>query len=458
MQLETSIAVGAVVAALASWAQAAATPDELKQLGTTLTPWGAEKAGNKDGTIPPYTGGLTTPPEGFDIKSGKWNDPYASDKPLYSITAANMAQYADKLTPGTQELLKRWPTYRVDVYPTRRGYWSAKESQDNAIKNAGNPDCKVDEDGDDLEGCWAGTPFPTPKTGHEAMWNHLVRERAASQSRSDHWLVNAAGVRTRLLTTEMNSELPYWNTKLAPHSGMGAFSQRVASHSVWPARDAGNVTLIWYPLHFSETDQRAWIYSQGQRRVRLAPEFSYDTPIASVGGAIFYDEAALFAGRMDRHDYKLVGKKEMIIPYNGYRAIGTTNAEQLLGQQHVNPDLMRWELRRVWVVEATSKAGKRHAAARRTFFIEEDSWTLMTTDAYDQSNKIFRVGFANAAPNYATGGILDFSFSTQTYDLSRGQYLYASCFVNPQSYFKVGVPPFPASQFSPDAIAGRGVR
>ena len=102
------VAALATLAAPVTWASVSA--DEAKQLGTTLTPVGAEKAGNKDGTIPEYTGGLTTPPAGFQKGSNKRPDPFADEKPRLVITGKDMAAQADKLTEGTKELLKRYPT------------------------------------------------------------------------------------------------------------------------------------------------------------------------------------------------------------------------------------------------------------------------------------------------------------------------------------------------------------
>ena len=92
----------AVAAAFATGAHAAVTADEAKQLGTTLTPVGAEKAGNEEGTIPEWAGGLTTPPACFVKGSGKRPDPYAADKPRLAITGKNLAEHASKLTTGTQ--------------------------------------------------------------------------------------------------------------------------------------------------------------------------------------------------------------------------------------------------------------------------------------------------------------------------------------------------------------------
>lgn len=101
-------------------AQAAVSPQEAEALKGKLTPMGAERAANADGSIPAWTGGFTQVPAGF--QNGHRNvDPFAADKPLFSITASNMQQYADKLADGVKQLFKDNPqTFRIDVYQTRR--------------------------------------------------------------------------------------------------------------------------------------------------------------------------------------------------------------------------------------------------------------------------------------------------------------------------------------------------
>src|SRR5439155_14283706 len=187
------------VAFAALWttaASAAVSADEAKQLGTTLTATGAEKAGNKDGTIPEYTGGLTTPPATFQKGSGIRPDPYAGEKPRLVIDSKNAAQNADKLTEGTKELLKRFPTtMRVDVYPTHRSVVLPKKIVDNTGKNA--TAAKSVNGGLGVEGMLPGFPFPIPKSGYEAMWNHLMRYTAvANREKYDSWNVDSAGVPT----------------------------------------------------------------------------------------------------------------------------------------------------------------------------------------------------------------------------------------------------------------------
>src|SRR5439155_8573305 len=111
------------VAFAALWttaASAAVSADEAKQLGTTLTPVGAEKAANREGTIPEWTGGPITPPATFQKGSGIRTSPFPDEKPRLVIDGKNAAQSADKMAEGTKELLKRFPTMLVDVYPTHR--------------------------------------------------------------------------------------------------------------------------------------------------------------------------------------------------------------------------------------------------------------------------------------------------------------------------------------------------
>ena len=67
----------------------------------------------------------------------------------------------------------------------------------------------------------------------------------------------------------------------------------------------------------------------------------------------------MFAGRSDRFDWKIVGKQEMLIPYNSNRLHTPTKDSDVLLANHLNPDHVRWELHRVYVVEATLKAGQR---------------------------------------------------------------------------------------------------
>ncbi|MEN0107491.1 MAG: DUF1329 domain-containing protein, partial [Pseudomonas sp.] len=157
--------------ALSGPAHAKLTADEVAKLGTTLTPLGGEIAGNADGSIPAYSGGLSQPPAGWSAANG-YTDPFANEKPLFTITAANLAQYKDKVTPGMQALLAKYPNFKMPVYPSHRTAMVPAAIAAKVKQEAGS----VELNGFGLSNLnGSTTPFPIPKNGLEAIWNHNVR-------------------------------------------------------------------------------------------------------------------------------------------------------------------------------------------------------------------------------------------------------------------------------------------
>ena len=94
-------------ALLANGAMAAVSESEAAKLGDSLTPVGAEKAGNAAGTIPAWTGGLPTDAAGVS-EDGFVNDPFPDEKPKFTITAQNFEQYKDNLSPGQIAIQGAW--------------------------------------------------------------------------------------------------------------------------------------------------------------------------------------------------------------------------------------------------------------------------------------------------------------------------------------------------------------
>jgi len=447
-----SLATALALCLCAGALQAAVSEEEAKQIGTTLTSFGAEKAGNKEGTIPPYTGGLTTPPPNYQPGSGWRPDPFPQDKPLFSINAKNMDKYADKLTDSTRELMRKYPDYRIDVYPTRRTVAYPKSVLDNSAKNATR--CTTSEEGLALaQGCKGGIPFPIPKTGYEAMWNHMLNYTGiAREGQYQVWLVNAAGQPTMTTDAKAWIEYPYYDPE---EKQVGAY-YRFRVEQVAPARQAGILTMIWDHMNQVETGRRAWTYSPGQRRVRTAPDFAYDTPSDATGGALHFDMINLFTGKMDRFDFKLVGKKEVFMPYNNYKAVFETKPEDQMGPRFLKPEVLRWELHRVWVVEATLKPGKRHVFQKWTFYWDEDNAGYGMTDSWDAAGKLFKSQmslnvqfYESLVPNAETTLIHD--FATGVYALlSRPSPTSPGLTVSPKRK--------PSSFFTAEAMAGAGVR
>jgi len=368
-----------------SVAVAAVSADEAAKLKSSLTPLGAEKAGNKDGTIPSWEGGLT---QGGGAKVGDIPvNPYPGDKPLLQVNAKNMAQYAGKLSEGTQALMKKFPdSFRIDVYPTRRSASAPAHVYDHTFKNATR--CKTKEAGLSVEGCFGGIPFPIPKDGFEVMWNYLLRVEPESVTYGfRNMVVSSDGARALATRNDIYWQYPYYYKDGSPESWSGEyFLERF--NATEPPFKAGESLVIRDSVD-AKNPRQAWQYLVGQRRVRRAPTVGYDTPDFVASGANYFDEVQGFLGGIDRYSWKLIGKQEMYIPYND-NGLVTAKISDAFATNHLNPDKMRWELHRVWVVEATVAAGKRHAVPKRRFYFDEDSWVLTLMDGYDAEGKLWR--------------------------------------------------------------------
>ncbi|HSV71484.1 MAG TPA: DUF1329 domain-containing protein [Methylibium sp.] len=406
---------------------AAATADEARQLGSTLTEFGAEKAGNKDGSIPAYTGGLASVP-GYDPKTmAQYLDPFKDDKPAFSVDGKNAAQYDALLMAGTKAMLKQYPTFRLDVHQTRRSSRYPGWVLQNTVKNATTAKLAGEVEGDALSGAdtgnvpFAGIPFPIPKTGYEVLWNHHAHYSAAvSHNVGQGYLIDTAGKTIELPGVNTYFLHPWYdkNNKLRGQTfdALFGFSATLTS----PPSQAGVVFLSYYTANAADRGQRTWFYTPGQRRVRLAPEFSYDVPIAGYGGVTVWDDIYGYLGRMDRFDFKLAGKKELLVPYNVFGVTNTMAVKDFIGPKHVNPEAVRWERRRVWVVEGTRKPDARHIYSRRTFYVEEDCWCIVASEAYDNSGALWRATNYYGFPTYDTGGFNTDSWSTN--DIIKGNY------------------------------------
>lgn len=396
-------------------AQAVATDAELATLGKALTPLGADAGKNADGSIPAWSGGLTQVPAGW--KPGRV-DPYRDDKPLYSIDAANVDKYADKLSEGQIALIKTYQGYRMDVYPSKRSCPVPDLVAQQTRKNATS--AKLGADGWQLEQVLGGgLPFPFPKSGAEAMWNYKLRYTGMGRKAQISALMpDKGGGYTE--NKQWASELyPFNDPAVTGPADVGGVESKLLYEVLSPASRAGEGYLIHAYL---DKPQDAWIYFPGQRRVRRSPTFAYDNPIAGFDNLYFVDQINVFTGALDRYDYKLVGKKEMFVPYNSNKLIDKSNKfKDMLGADYVNRDFMRYEPHRVWVVEATVKADKRHSFAKRVFHFDEDSWALLQVDMYDAKGNLWRVqeGSLWAAPD--VGACI--TYETQMYDLVARRYV-----------------------------------
>jgi hypothetical protein len=433
--------------------QAAVSPQEAAALGGTLTAFGAERAGNADGSIPEYTGGLPKLYSGPGHGEFRAEDPFAGEKPLRVLTGANAEQAASQLTAGTMELLRRHPTFRVDVYPAHRTAAYPDWLLENTRRNATG--ARSTDGGLGFKDALPGIPFPIPADGSEVMWNHRLRYMGrAVEQKYESWLVDGSGQSMLTSAAVGRWEFPVYDDKRrgTPISQDERLFNWKGIYT-GPQRRAGEGMLLLEAVNPLKQPRSVWSYVPGQRRVRLV-NMPDDAPSSSSSGAYIVDDAFVFNGSLERFDVKLLGKREMLVPYNTYRLAFHSKGDEILRPGHINPDVVRWELHRVWVVEATLKPGQHHPYGRRVFYVDEDTWAALASDEYDAEGKLLRAVFAFSTFGFETGVPFTCSFAPYSFDTG-GYYLS----YHPDSATAIHyVEPLPESGWSPDALAGSGVR
>ena len=438
---------------IAGGASAAVSPEEAERLGRDLTPLGAERAGNADGSIPEWDPDSTRIPAGFEPGSDNYVNPYPDEKPLYTVDVNNWQEYEGLLTEGTKAVRTEFlqDGFKLHVYPTKRSYQTPEWVEANAKKNATN--ARLVADGQKIEGNLPGTPFPIPQSALEVLWNHMVRYAEPFSQQYDVYYVGSNGKPVLSTTASSVSVYPmYENPDQLVEETPWA---RLRINYEAPARRAGEILLVHEPGadYTKGKGRKAWQYLVGQRRVRLAPAVAFDTPNPAVAGTSTYDDAFIWNGSPERYDWKLVGKQEKLIPYSNYVFLFEKKVEDLLGEKFLKPEFTRWEKHRVWIVEGTLKEGQRHLYAKRTVYIDEDSWAAYAGEMYDGRGNLWRVQYTYGAKLYdrKTG----FNASYGAYDLLQNIYNLNSKPI--PGKFRNGVTQG-EKYFTPKGIARSGIR
>ncbi len=432
---------------------AAVSAQDAAALGQALTPVGAEQAGNADGTIPPWTGGLDKNAGTVDA-SGFMTNPYAGDKPLFTITAANVEQYRDKLSAGQVALFKRYPdTFRMAVYPTHRSAAFPETWLQHTRQNAQK--VTLSSDTSQIENYQMGVPFPLAKSGLEAIWNHLARYIGGTIQRSN--ITAAPQANGQFTPSQVDQDLAM---QWALSDVDTVKNKNVLFYYKWrtvsPARMAGDVLVVHETLDQVKEPRMAWVYNAGQRRVRRAPQISYDGPSTNGDGQYTADNIMVYNGAPDRYDWKLVGKKELYVPYNAYRLDDPTlKYTDIIKPGHLNPEFTRYELHRVWEVVGTLKEGQRHIYSQRHLFLDEDTWQALVADHYDSRGQIWRVTEGHMEQVYQQQ--LPQILVEASYDLQNGRYFVSGLRNEIKTAPHYGAE-FSSSDFTPAALRRSGVR
>jgi len=438
---------GGVASAKVSVADAA-------KLDNELTPVGAVRAGNPDGSIPAWTGGITALPAGYN-KGDHHGDPFGNDQVLYTITGANYKEYVANLSPGQVKLFETYPdTYKMPVYPTRRSA-SYPESVYAATKvNALNGELL--QGGNGIQNATMGIPFPIPQNGLEAIWNHTLRFRGDAVTRFGGQAAVTEGGAYTIIGFEEQLMIKYSEAGLTPAQLMDEnilfkFKQSVTK----PSRLAGTALLVHETVDQVKNPRQAWTYNTGQRRVRRAPNVAYDTPGSATDGLRTTDDYDMYNGSPNRYNWELKGKQELYVAYNSYKLHSDQlTYDDILKPHHINPDLTRFEKHRVWVVEANLKDEFRHVYVKRVFYIDEDSWQIMVADSYDDRGGLYRVALAYGLNYYEVPS--PWSTLEVYHDLNSRRYL-ATGLDNEEEMYDFSVE-LSDREFTPQALRREGKR
>lgn len=436
-----------VLAACACQVQAKVDATQAARLGQDLTPLGAERAGNAAGSIPAWTGGVQ-PPAGY-TRGMHHPDPFAADPVLYKVDHSNVAQHAGQLPEGLRALLERYPDYYLRVFPSRRSAAAPQRIYDATRSNAVN--AELIANGNGIKGAFAGIPFPLPQDGMEAIWNHVLHYKGEQT----HFVNNQAVViNGRASFIKRDRHIFYvYNREGMDEQGLDNTLLHYKYRVMAPAKLSGTALVVQDPMDQVLSIRKAWRYSPGDRRVRRLPSLAYDSLQPDTSGLATADVVDSFNGAPDRYEWKLVGKREMLMPYNSY-AVHQQGIpyDEIVGPRTLNPELLRYELHRVWVVEASLRKGFSHPYDTRRFYIDEDSWQILAVDLFDEDNELIGLQESHPISYYE---VPMFASTLETlYHLKDGNYFVDGLDNNEQMYdFDARLSP---RDFSPAALRRGG--
>jgi len=312
-------------------------------------------------------------------------NPWKEDKPLFRIDQPNVDQYKERLSAGQYARIKKFKTFYMNVYPSRRTTEFFPEYYEKTQMNAKS--ARVDENGQ-LQGWNGGIPFPTPKSGLEAIWNvrkvYMGDDTFARESRR----IVAPSGRVRKLIWEVKV-LTYDGRLVSEgHANPENYYQKIRQTYTYPTEDWGRA---WLGVHYIDVKKKSdsWMYLPTMRRVRRTPTMrdGFQTE-----GEYTMDDLQEFMGDVNLWEWKLLGKKELYVSDNNYDLfLPDSDGKDEVMAGHVNPERIRYELRRVWVVEGTLKSGTTHPYSKRVGYYDEDSWMPATAERYDRRGNLWRM-------------------------------------------------------------------
>lgn len=415
-----------------------------------FTPVGAQREGSSDGRIPAWTGGLKKAdwPAGFS-KGDRIQDPYPNEQALYVIDSNNWKQHQSDLSLGHRALLSQQADYRMPVFKSHRSVAYPQAIYDATQANRGRAELLGS---DALSGAKLGFPFPSPRNGVQVMWNHRVRFRGnAMVSKTRQALVLASGTRSEeFLQTE---RVLYRYANLDDPADLSRENTLLYYLTHFSAGSSGFTALVHESANALERDRAIWVIPKGLSKMFRIPPVGYDNPFPGSGGLAFVDMVDMYNGAFDRYDWKILGKKEILLPYNAYRLNDASqrNAD-LLTKGHMNQAQARYEMHRVWLIEANERGGKKHSFGARRFYVDEDSWNIVLVENYDRQGQLWRFQEGHLTPLYDRQWTN--TMPVVTYDLKDGRY-FINRMSNDDPWLELNPPRMTQRDFNPANVKAR---
>lgn len=364
-----------------------------------LTPIGAEKSASQDGAIPAWTGGYDASlrSQSYDA-NGALINPYADDKPLFVITADNVDDYRKWLSAGHQALFTLYPDYQMPVYPSRRSVGYAQAIYDATLANEGKSNLLGS---DSLVDAMLGFPFRRPEHGAQAIWNHRVRYRGDSMAAEFASVAQRPNGDWSKFVVELKVRFDYGNLANPGQASGKNLLLYYFTRTLWPSQARGASVLAHDTIDVDHSARKIWAAGGGYKKVLRIPPIGYDFPNPGSEGLQFVDMIDMYNGAFNRYDWRLVGKREMFIPYNAYELNARdVSYQQLLGPHFINPAYTRYEKHRVWVVEAVKRSGTNHHFRKRRFYLDEDSWGIVMVDGFNATNRLWKFQEGHTVAQY----------------------------------------------------------
>jgi len=409
---------------------------------------GADPEADLKANIPEWSGGLA---KRELIPHGHHPNPFSDDRATI-IDSNNYLEHIEFLSPGLIALITQYPkTFYIPLYPSRR----SGSFPDWYYQNMHNIETKptLSNSGNGIINPIAGTNFPQPKNGLEAIWNHLTRWRGFFMQRKQTDAIVYPNGLKKTITIKYEISFEMFRAKNLMKTGPQVLLY-YTSFVTSPPKLAGGALLAIDYVDQQINPRQSWSYDANQRRVKRLPYIKHDHPAMMSENIRTTDDTDLFSGSPELYNWKLIGKEVKYIPYNSYALTSPiVDSDKLLTAHHLNPEFTRFEAHRVWVVEATLKKGKYHIYPQRTFYLDEDSWSISLVDQYDQQGNIWRVSTAHLKNFYEvpmTMTVIDVYHDLKT------KYYHVGGLTNEEKNDGTYLNDFPAqSFFSPSALRGR---